>query len=192
MMLWHSTCQRTEGCQRALESVVFEALQILTIILVAIAMALSLAHALELPGKLRLSEEHYRAVQPIYYPGFTVGGFIGEFGGMVAALVLVVMTPTGTLPFWLALGAFIALLIMHLLYWVLTHPVNNFWLAGFKLKGAGAAFFKANPVGHDRPSDPATAPDWTALRDRWEHSHVARAFFAMLALVLVSAAATLQ
>lgn len=43
-------------------------LQIATILLVAIAMALSLAHALEFPGKLRLSKENYLAVQPIYYP----------------------------------------------------------------------------------------------------------------------------
>jgi hypothetical protein len=34
-----------------------------------------LAHALEWPGKLRLSREHYLAVQPIYYPGFTYSGF---------------------------------------------------------------------------------------------------------------------
>jgi hypothetical protein len=42
--------------------------------LAAVTMALSLAHALELPGKLRLGKEQYLAVQPIYYPGFTIGG----------------------------------------------------------------------------------------------------------------------
>jgi hypothetical protein len=52
----------------------FEILQIVTLLLVAIAMAQSLAHALEFPGKLRLSREQYLAVQPIYYPGFTIGG----------------------------------------------------------------------------------------------------------------------
>ena len=35
-------------------------------------MALALAHALERPGKMRLSKE--LAIQPIYYPGFTFGG----------------------------------------------------------------------------------------------------------------------
>jgi hypothetical protein len=35
--------------------------------LAAVTMALSLAHALELPGKLRLGKEQYLAVQPIYY-----------------------------------------------------------------------------------------------------------------------------
>ena len=37
----------------------FQLLHILTVILVAIAMALSLAHVLELPGKLRLDRDTY-------------------------------------------------------------------------------------------------------------------------------------
>jgi len=56
-------------------------------------MALALAHALELPGKMRLSKEAYLAVQPIYYPGFTIGGSIGEAGGMLALLGLLAFTP---------------------------------------------------------------------------------------------------
>jgi hypothetical protein len=45
-------------------------------------MGLSLAHALEFPGKKRLDEKQYKAVQTIYYPGFTIGGMVGEFGGL--------------------------------------------------------------------------------------------------------------
>ena len=33
-------------------------------------------------------------MQTIYYPGFTLGG-IAEFGSIVAALVLVILTPSG-------------------------------------------------------------------------------------------------
>jgi len=55
-----------------------ETWQVITLMLVAVSMAMSLAHALELPGKLRLSETEYRIVQPIYYPGFTFGGLFGE------------------------------------------------------------------------------------------------------------------
>lgn len=40
-------------------------LVVFTLLLVAIAAALSLAHALELPGKLRLKEATYKAVQTI-------------------------------------------------------------------------------------------------------------------------------
>jgi hypothetical protein len=44
----------------------FVALEVATVFVVALAMALSLAHALELPGKLRLSRRDYLVVQPIY------------------------------------------------------------------------------------------------------------------------------
>jgi hypothetical protein len=47
----------------------FHMLQVLAVILVAVAMALALAHALELPGKLRLPKDTYLAVQPIYFLG---------------------------------------------------------------------------------------------------------------------------
>jgi hypothetical protein len=56
------------------------ALEILTVLVVAVAMALALAHALELPGKLRLTKAQYLAVQPIYYPGFTIGGVAEPLG----------------------------------------------------------------------------------------------------------------
>ena len=40
----------------------FITLQVLTIIVVAIAFVLALAHALELPGKMRLDKETYYSV----------------------------------------------------------------------------------------------------------------------------------
>jgi hypothetical protein len=49
-------------------------LKIVTVLLVAVAMDMVLAHALELPGKLRLPKDQYLAVQAIYYPGFRFGG----------------------------------------------------------------------------------------------------------------------
>jgi hypothetical protein len=52
----------------------YRSLQVAAVILVAVAMALSLAHALELPGKMRLGKDTYLAVQQIYYPGFTIDG----------------------------------------------------------------------------------------------------------------------
>src|SRR5262249_51154580 len=116
-----------------------QALQIVATLLVAVGMALSLAHALELPGKLRLPKETYIAVQTIYYPGFTIGGMVGEFGAMVATLVLLVATPTGGAAFWLTLVAFVALLVMHAIYWLVTHPVNKVWLRDQQMHGAGAA-----------------------------------------------------
>jgi hypothetical protein len=48
--------------------------QVVAVFLASIAMSLAVAHALELPGKLRLSKENYVATQTIYCPGFTIGG----------------------------------------------------------------------------------------------------------------------
>jgi hypothetical protein len=158
----------------------FQVLQIVTILLVAVAMAMALAHALELPGKMRLSKEAYLAMQAIYYPGFTIGGTVGEAGGMLATLLLVFFTPAGSVEFWLTLGAFLSLLAMHAVYWIVTHPVNNFWLKDFKLEGLGAGFFSFGIAKRN-----AGSPDWTVLRDRWEYSHVGRAVLALLSLTLL-------
>lgn len=163
----------------------FEVLQIVTLILVAIAMAQSLAHALEMPGKLRLSKEHYLAVQPIYYPGFTIGG-ASEPIGVIALLLLVFSTPAGTAIFWLTLGALASLLLSHAVYWVFTHPVNNFWLKDAELKGFGAGFF-----AFGSGSQSHVKPAWTELRDRWEYSHLLRAALAMLSLILLTTALVL-
>jgi hypothetical protein len=166
----------------------YRVLQVFSIVLVAMGMGLSLAHALELPGKMRLPKETYMAVQFIYYPGFTIGGMFGEFGAMLATFVLLILTPTAGAVFWLTLAGFLALLVMHALYWTLTHPVNNVWVHGQRLNRAGAAFFA---VGAEKQSNPSSNRDWTRLRDRWEHSHVARALCAMLSLIVLVTAATI-
>jgi hypothetical protein len=164
----------------------FRFVQILSIVLVAVAMAPALAHALELPGKMRLTKETYLAVQPIYYPGFTIGGGIGEAGGMIALFVLLFLTPFASTSFWWTLAALVLVVAMHLTYWVVTHPVNNFWLRETELAGVGAAFFAlfASPRAQ-------RSADWSKLRDVWEYSHVARAILAMLSLISLVIAATL-
>lgn len=101
--------------------------QFVSVLLVAVAMAMALAHALEYPGKLRLSKDAYIATQPIYYPGFTIGGAVGEFGGILVTLALLLLTPFG-LDFFLVLGAVAGLIAMQAVYWTVTHPVNSFWL----------------------------------------------------------------
>jgi hypothetical protein len=133
---------------------------------------------LELPGKLRLSEEQYRLVQPIYYPGFTIGGFVGEFGGIVATAALVAITPLRLAAFWPSVGALAALLAMHGVYWLVTHPANRFWLEGQSVHGAGRAFFAIATAHRARG-------DWRNLRDQWELSHAIRAALALIALSLL-------
>lgn len=161
----------------------FGAFHVLTLFLVAVAMATALAHALEFPGKLRLQKATYVAVQGIYYPGLTLAGMIGEAGGLLATLAMAVMT-FGSSGFPFALGAFLAMLAMHVIYWTVTHPVNNFWVEETAMGRAGSAFFSVGS-GQNKKQEGLPA-DWRRLRDRWEYSHIARAVFASLAFLLLA------
>lgn len=156
-------------------------LHLLALVLVAVTMGLALAHALEFPGKLKLDEETYRAVQAIYYPGFTIGGLIGEFGALLLLPVLLFLTPFGSERFWWVAAAFALLVVGHMTYWFVTHPVNGVWLKDTNVSGLGAMFFSTF-AGQDA--------DWRQLRNVWEYSHVARACFAMFSLVAMAVSLT--
>jgi hypothetical protein len=149
-------------------------LQFVSILLASIGMALALAHALEYPGKRRLDRDTYFKVQTIYYPGFTIGG-IGEPLAVIAVLALLLLTPLAARAFWPTAVAFGGLLLAQTIYWAITHPANKVWLQDQELGRAGAAFFDAGTAGADRP--------WTAVRDRWEWSHVVRAALFLVSLM---------
>jgi hypothetical protein len=165
----------------------FQLLQVVAILMVSGAMALALAHALEYPGKLRLNKDAYFATQQIYYPGFAIGGLAEGFS-LVVLLLLTIVTPRGSAAYWLTLGAFVLMACMHAVYWVLIHPVNQFWVEGIELKGAGRGFFAFDPLGRTH----GAAPEWTALRDRWEVSHIIRAILSVLALTLLAIAVVIE
>ena len=167
----------------------FPILQIPTILIVAVAMALALAHLLELPGKMRLSKEDYLTVQRIFYPGFTIGGAAEPIGTLLL-LLLLFLTPVSTISFWLSVAAFAAMVAMHAVFWLLVQPVNKFWLEDAELKGLGESFFSRDPFGGHRIEADAK-PDWIALRDRWEWSHAARAALGLLAFILLVTAIAL-
>jgi hypothetical protein len=138
-------------------------LTILCVVLVAMKFGTALAHVAELPGKLRLDEATYKAVQAIYYPGFTLVGIIGEAGGMLALAVLLYLTPSGTSRFgWtaVALGFLVA---GHAVYWLMTHPINNFWVKDVVTSSPGTTFFSS--FGRHQTGD------WRTLRNSWELSH---------------------
>jgi hypothetical protein len=161
-------------------------LQVFTILVVSIAMALSLAHALEFPGKLRLGKETYLKTQSIYYPGFTIGGMVGEAGGLLATIALLLATDH-TAAWWLILAALLCLLAMQAVYWLLTHPINKFWLKDTNVARAANSFFSFIPLrGTDNK-----APEWKELRDRWEYSHVVRAVLGLVGFLLIVTAVAL-
>ena len=70
-------------------------LQVLDVVLVAVAMALAVAYALELPSRILPGRETYRAVQPIYYPGFTIAGN-AEPLAIISTIVLLFVTLLGS------------------------------------------------------------------------------------------------
>jgi len=165
--------------------------RILSTILVAFGMAPAVAHTLEHPGKMRLGKDAYLAVQSVYYPGFTIAGAVGETGGLLATIVLLLLTPSGSAAFPLTLVAVLGMAGMQLIYWVLIHPVNRVWLRNSKLGAAGGGFFAFDPAG--RSAGAPGGDDWRALRDRWERSHIARsglAFLSFLALLFSLVAAS--
>ncbi len=159
-------------------------LQVLALLCVSVAMALALAHALEFPGKVRLSRQDYETVQKIYYPGFTYGG-IGEAVGLPLLFALLLLAPGYGAVFWLTMASLLALVVMHAVYWLFIHPINSFWLKDFELKGFAAHFFRFSTGKGGRQ-----APDWTELRNRWEYAHIARAVLGLFSFVLLSIALT--
>jgi len=167
-----------------------QAVEIVSILLVALAMAPALAHLLEFPGKSRLTRDAYLTVQPIYYPGFTIAGGIGEVGGLISVLTILVLTPQNVPAFWLRLVALMAMLGMQIVFWLFTQPANKFWLQSTSLGGFGEAFFNVGSGAHRvRPDDP---DDWKKTRDRWEYSHMVRAGLASLSFLLLVVAAITQ
>jgi hypothetical protein len=149
------------------------------LLLTAIAMALSLAHAAELPGKMRLDRETYLAVQRIYYPGFTIGGFAEPLGAL-AILALLILAPLPGVRFWWAVLALGSLIATQLVFWFVTQPVNAAWTRDLNLEGVGGAFFSVFPI--------EISGDWTQLRDVWEYSHVVRAGLAVIAFLSLARA----
>jgi hypothetical protein len=158
--------------------------QILAIVLTALAMAPALAHAFEFPGKRRLDRNTYLTVQAIYYPGFTLLG-VAEPVALLAIVVLLFLMPRHGPAFLMAALALICVLAMQAVYWLITHPTNRYWLAGAEatLSKTGTRFFAIGSAAH--------SADWTNLRNRWEYSHIARAALSFLSFVLLTLSAVL-
>jgi hypothetical protein len=162
-------------------------LQVLSLLLVAMAMSFALAHAAELPGKRRLDRDTYLAMQTVYHPGFTVGG-ISEPASIVSLAALLLITPPrNAAAFGWTCAALAAVIGMQVVYWLVTHPINRFWLKGRDLPSASATFFGA---GGGASTTEYNSADWVSIRDRWEYSHVLRACFAAFGLVSLAIAVT--
>ena len=163
-----------------MEAALVKAFHIFALMLVAIAMALSLAHALELPGKLRLPKQNYLAVQTIYYPGFTWGGF-AEIGGLLALAVLLFLFPVGGAKFWVTVAALVLL-------GRLPPDILAGYASGERISGSRTSSFPRWAGCSSLSFAASSDADWTRLRDIWEYSHVTRACFTVLGLLATSIA----
>jgi hypothetical protein len=161
-------------------------LQVLSLLLVAVAMSFALAHVAELPGKRRLDRDTYLAMQTVYHPGFTVGG-ISEPVSIVSLAVLLLLTARHAPAFGWTGVAFAAVIGMQVVYWLVTHPINRFWLQGRQLPRASMAFFG---VGRAASATEYDSADWVRIRNRWEYSHVLRASLAVVGLISLAIAVT--
>jgi hypothetical protein len=162
-------------------------LKVASVVFVAVAMALALAHALEYPGKMRLDRTTYMAMQPIYYPGFTIGGGIGEGLGTILTFALLLVTPADSDQFnWVA-AAFASLLAMQAVYWTVTHPVQNFWRDQTRIGPVARRFFGLSATTQSvalRERESVMG----LIQQRWEISHMARAFFGFVGVVAITVA----
>jgi hypothetical protein len=162
--------------------------EVITVCLVAVTTALALAHSLEFPGKMRLSRDNYIATQTIYYPGFSIGGF-AEPVGVLATLALTFLTPRDSPAFIWTLVAFVAITAMHVVYWLVTHPVNRFWMTG-AAAGVAGRLFSFSLMQRSKTGE--AKDQWEQLRDTWEHSHMIRTVLAAMSFVSLIVAVAIE
>jgi hypothetical protein len=74
-------------------------------------------------------------------------------------------------------------------YWLVTHPLNRYWLRDTleaergTRPGFASRFFLSDPASGSALEVEPLPADWTSVRDRWEYSHVVRAILAVCALI---------
>lgn len=124
----------------------------------ALALGAALAHALELPNKIDLSQQDYFTVQQIY-AGWNRLAFLlaVQFIGMLAVILTYRNVREVFWPALLALGFLIA---AQLIFWTFTFPANV-----------------ATDNWTEQPAN------WDVLRTQWEYSHLAGALFQLLAMI---------
>jgi hypothetical protein len=136
-------------------------IELLAVVLCALALVPSMAHVMELPNKLPMSREAYLLVQRLYR-GWNMSAFV-VIGALVSTFIL--MLSVNDAAFAPALVGFLAIVATQIVFWVFTFPVN-----------------RATRNWTQVPDD------WQLLRDRWEFSHAVSAVLNFIAVVSVTIA----
>ena len=145
-----------------------------TLILVALVMGTSFAHALEMPAKLQYAGRIYLTLQQTLYVAWgppNIGGIL-EPGAILAALILTWLVRRHRPAFFLMLAAsFFLLLAFPVIFFLFVEPAN--------------AIFRTVTAG--------TLPaNWMAIRQQWEYGHAARFASHLLAFIALGLAAIQQ
>jgi len=128
-----------------------------SLILTAVALSFSMAHLLELPGKIKLQSADYIVVQQIYR-GWSLSGII-IVGAFLSTLVVAILIHQQGKSFYLTLTALSCIMVSQIIFWIFTYPVNQ------------------------QTKNWTTLPaNWLDLRDHWEYSHATNAGLGLIAL----------
>ena len=126
------------------------AIRFTALIFSVITLSVLLAHLLELPGKMKLSQQEYMVVQSIYSGWAFLG--IPEIGAIILVGMWLYRERQTRKRFRFLLYALILFVISLLIFFVFTFPTN--------LQTRNWTYMSG---------------DWQSLRDRWEYSHAVRA-----------------
>jgi hypothetical protein len=141
-------------------------LQLLTVILTALAFVPGGAHLFELPNKIGMSQDDYFAVQSIYR-GWALFGVV-IFAATGANLLLALMLWRRSKTYRPTLGAALVLAATLVVFFAWTYPANQ----------ATANWTVATA-------------DWQSLRTQWELTHTANAILTLIALCCTTLSALL-
>ena len=129
-----------------------------------IALGPALAHLLEMPNKMKLTDDDYFIVQRIYYGWSLLAVVLSiQLAAMIAAAFLGRAEPSVLIPVLIAIAA---LVFSQVAFWIWTYPANT-----------------ATEQWTIMPQN------YRQLRTQWEYSHAAGAILQLIALCALAFAA---
>ena len=142
---------------------------LITLLLTALLLGTSFAHALEMPAKLHYDAVQWTFLQHTLYQEFALIGGPIDVAAIFTSVVLAYLVRGHRLSFLLTVAGAGCLMVAFFGSWILvTHPVNaetSTWMT-----------VRAIPS------------NWSHVRDLWEYSHLARFVLQFLGMTLLTSA----
>jgi hypothetical protein len=142
---------------------------LITLLLTALLLGTSFAHALEMPAKLQYDAMQWTFLQHTLYQEFALIGGPIDVAAIFTSVVLAYLVRADRLSLLLTVAGAGCLMVAFFGSWILvTHPVN----------AETATWMTVRPI----PSN------WAHVRDLWEYSHLARFLLQFLGMTLLTSA----